>query len=197
MPNTDFNELVSKHAAEDGSIPQTAIPALLTAIKQTVGNEYVDKARYKAKLDAIDELTTKAQTADDNAQTAGKWEKKYNDEHTAFEAYKTSAETQKTAAQKSALLTEALKTAGVTKDSCMKALLKSADVSALTVKDGKLENADAAIKTLKDDFPDFFGTTVTEGVPPATPPAGGGTDYGTMSDADYYKATYEAAKKKG
>ena len=41
----DFENIVKTHAAEDGNIPATAIPALVTAIKTAVGNEFVDKER--------------------------------------------------------------------------------------------------------------------------------------------------------
>ena len=52
----NFDEIVQKHVGEDGGIPPKAIATLVSAIKTAVGNEFVDKERYKAKLTEIEEL---------------------------------------------------------------------------------------------------------------------------------------------
>ena len=75
----DFESIIKKHAAEDGSIPAESIAKLEKAIATAVGNEFVEKSRYKAKLEEIDTLKGEKQTAEDSATTAGKWKEKYED----------------------------------------------------------------------------------------------------------------------
>ena len=96
----DFSEIVKKHTAEDGSIPATAIEALVTAIKQATGNEYVDKERYKAKLSEIETLKAEKQTAEDAAQTAEAWKGKHKTLKDEFDAYKASVAAEKSKAAK-------------------------------------------------------------------------------------------------
>ena len=69
---------------------------MVSAIKNAVGNEFVDKERYKAKLTEIDQLKEKQQTAEDNATTAEKWKTKFEGLKSEFEAYKTEQENKET-----------------------------------------------------------------------------------------------------
>ena len=38
----DFEKIISEYADTDGNIPKAAIGTVVTAIKQAVGNEFVD-----------------------------------------------------------------------------------------------------------------------------------------------------------
>ena len=91
-----------------------------------------------------------------------------------FDAYKAQVTAEKENAQKAALLIDALKGAGVARESAQKALLKVIDLSsAKLTADGKLDGVDALIAPLKTDYADFFATTEQGGVPTANPPTGG------------------------
>lgn len=91
-----------------------------------------------------------------------------------FDAYKAQVDGEKANAQKAALLADALKGAGVARDSAVKALLKVVDLStAKLTEDGKLDGVDALIAPLKADYADFFATTQQSGVPAANPPTSG------------------------
>ena len=59
---------------------------------------------------------------------------------------------------------------------------------------GNVKDADTFVKGYQDTYGDCFSTKGEEGTPKTDPPAGGSTDYDSMSDAEYYKATYEAKK---
>lgn len=86
--HTDFAALIKGFAAEDGSIPEAAINAAVTAIKIAVGNEYVDKDRYTEKLAEIRRLNEAIQTAEDNAATAPSWKEQYEAAKAECEKYK-------------------------------------------------------------------------------------------------------------
>ena len=85
----DFESIVRNHVGEDGNIPSEAIAKLVKAISTAVGNEFVEKSRYKAKLEEIDALTEEKQTAQDSATTAEKWKTKYQALKDDFDTYKT------------------------------------------------------------------------------------------------------------
>jgi hypothetical protein len=96
-----------------------------------------------------------------------------------FDAFKAQVEAEKANAQKAALLIDALKAAGVVRESAQKALLKAVDLSAATLtEDGKLDGVDALIAPLKSEYADFFATTQQGGVPPTNPPSGGKASVG-------------------
>ena len=66
--------------------------------------------------------------------------------------------------------------------------------------DGKAKNHNELVESAKRNYAEFIPVVTQVAVqktatPPVTNPAP--VNYDTMSDADYYKATYEANKKKG
>jgi hypothetical protein len=179
----DFENIVKNHAKEDGNIPASAIPALVTAIKTAVGNEFVDKERYKAKLTEIDQLKEQQQTAEDNATTAGKWKDKYTDLDKEFKAYKAQIAEEKTLESKKTVLREIAKDAGLSENGIAKAL-KYQDYSKLELDEkGAAKDKAAILKGLKEEWGDFITTTETKGASTATPPANsGGKSYKTKEE---------------
>jgi hypothetical protein len=169
----DFENIVKTHAAEDGNIPATAIPALVTAIKTAVGNEFVDKERYKAKLTEIDQLKEQQQTAEDNATTAGKWKDKFTELDKDFKAFKAQVAEEKALETKKAVLREIAKDAGLSENGIAKAL-KYHDYSKLELDEkGAAKEKAAILKGLKEEWADYIQTTETRGANTATPPTTG------------------------
>lgn len=169
----DFEAIIKTHVGEGGGIPASAIGTLVSAIKQAVGNEFVDKTRYKAKLDEIDELKTKQQTAEDGATTAEKWKTKYEGIKQEFDAYKTEQTNKETKHAKETAYRELLKTAGVS-EKRLEAVLKVSNIDGITLADGKVKDADKLVGEIKKEWADFITTTETQGAKPATPPTGNG-----------------------
>ena len=169
----DFENIVKTHAAEDGNIPATAIPALVTAIKTAVGNEFVDKERYKAKLTEIDQLKEQQQTAEDNATTAGKWKEKFTELDKDFKAFKAQVAEEKALESKKAVLREIAKDAGLSENGIAKAL-KYHDYSKLELDEkGAAKEKATILKGLKEEWADYIQTTETRGANTATPPTTG------------------------
>ena len=169
----DFENIVKTHATEDGNIPASAIPALVTAIKTAVGNEFVDKERYKAKLTEIDQLKEQQQTAEDNATTAGKWKDKFTELDKDFKAFKAQVAEEKALESKKAVLREIAKDAGLSENGIAKAL-KYHDYSKLELdENGAAKEKAAILKGLKEEWADYVQTTETRGANTATPPTTG------------------------
>ena len=183
LPKKQLREKLSELGIPEENLA-TAVDYILTGHTASTDALKDQLDQYKADAESLpnvrkqlDEATEKLNAAPDVAAI----QKQFDD-------YKAQVEAQKTTAQKTALLTQQLKDAGVARESALKALIKAADLDTISVKDGKLENADAVIAPLKAEFADFFGTVDDQGVPPLTPPAGGGsgeTDPEKMSYAEY------------
>lgn len=179
----DFESIIKNHASENGSIPASAIGAIVTAIRTAVGNEYVDKERYKAKLTEIEQLKEQRQTAEDNATTAGQWKDKYTQLDTDFKAYKEQVANEKALDSKKSALRKIAKDAGLSEKGIEKAV-KYADWDKIELDEkGEIKDAPGQIKALRDEWPEHIVTKVENNDPTPTPPAGGNGDTGNGNRA--------------
>lgn len=188
----DFAEIIKSHCGEDGSIPADAIAKLTKAISTTVGNEFVEKARYKAKLEEIDTLKTDKQTAEDSATTASKWKDKHDALKKQFDDYKESVTAKETKAAKESAARAYYESKGITGKALDIAMRGSgAEIEALELEGDKIKDASALDALVKGDFSGLVGQTVTKGADVATPPAGNGEP---VKDAPNTRAAIIAAQ---
>lgn len=176
----DFEKIISEHADSEGNIPKSAINTVVTAIKQAVGNEFVDKSRYKAKLDEIDELRTAKQTAEDTATTAGKWETKYKELKKDFDDYKTAQNVKETRASKTEAFKKLLTECGIP-EKRQAAIIKCSESEIDAIKltsDGKIDGSDALSENVKSEWGDFITKTSQQGADVQKP-----AQSGTMSNS--------------
>lgn len=170
----DFESIIKNHAGEDGSIPAEAIAKLNKAISTAVGNEYVEKTRYKAKLEEIDTLKGEKQTAEDSATTAEKWKTKYEALKADFEGYKSEQTQKESRAAKEKAYRALLKEAGVS-EKRIDAVLKVSDVDGVELDDkGAIKDAAKLTESIKSEWSDFIGTTSTKGADTPNPPLNNG-----------------------
>lgn len=166
----DFENIIRTHIGEDGSIPPEAIAKLAKAISTAVGNEFVDKTRYKAKLEEIDVLKSEKQTAEDSATTAEKWKTKYEALKSDFETYKGEQTKKETHNAKKNAYRELLKEIGVS-EKRIDAVLKVSDVDGVELDEkGQIKDADKLSESVKTEWADFITTTTTKGAKTPTPP---------------------------
>lgn len=181
----DFESIVRNHVGEDGNIPSEAIAKLVKAISTAVGNEFVEKSRYKAKLEEIDALTEEKQTAQDSATTAEKWKTKYQALKDDFDAYKTEQAKKETHAAKEKACRAILQKAGIS-EKRIDSVLRVYDVDSVELDDkGGIKDADTLEKNIREEWADFIPTTTIRGADTATPPAS--THGAAMTKADIYK----------
>ena len=171
----DFENIIKNHTGEDGSIPADAIAKLVKAISTAVGNEFVEKTRYKAKLEEIDTLKGEKQTAEDNATTAEKWKKKYDALKGEFDSYKetqTAKET-KTAKEKAVrAYYESKNITGKSLDIAMRG--SAAEIDAVELENGKIKDASALDELISGTFAGLVSKTTVTGAKTDTPPANNG-----------------------
>jgi hypothetical protein len=163
-------------------IEEEKIDQIIEAHTETVDgfkdklNDYKDKAeKYDGVKKELDDLK-----GGDND-----WQKKYEKEHSDFEAYKTDITAKETKRTKEHAYRELLRGAGVS-EKRLDAILKVTNLDSVELdKDGKIKDADKHTETVKTEWADFVETTSTQGADTATPPTNnGGTK---MTKADIYK----------
>ena len=152
-------------------IEEEKIDQIIEAHTETVDgfkekvNEYKEKAeKYDGVKKELDELKD-----GDND-----WQKKYEKEHSDFEAYKTDVTAKETKRTKEHAVREFYKGVGVS-EKRLDAVMKVTDFDSFELdKDGKIKDADKHTETAKSEWADFIETTTTRGADTANPPANGG-----------------------
>ena len=163
-------------------IEEEKIDQIIEAHTETVDsfkdkvNDYKDKAeKYDTVKKELDELKD-----GDND-----WQKKYEKEHSDFEAYKTDVTAKETKRTKEHAVREFLKSAGVS-EKRLDAVLKVTNLDDFELdKDGKIKDADKHTETVKTEWADFIETTSTQGANTANPPANNGK--GAKTKEEIYK----------
>lgn len=150
----------------------TAVDAILeghitsiNALREDIAGLKADAEKVPALQKELDELKSKGDP---------EWQKKYEDEHKAFEEFKTEAAAKETAAQKASLYRQVLRDAGI-EEKRFDAILKVTDLSKLEVVEGKIANTEKVLEDVKSEWSEFIPATGTKGNNPATPPANTGT----------------------
>ena len=169
-------------------IEEEKIDQIIEAHTETVDsfkekvNDYKDKAE---KYDGV------KKELDDLKDGDNDWQKKYEKEHSDFEAYKTDITAKETKRTKEHAIRELLKGAGVS-EKRLDTVLKVTNLDDFELdKDGKIKDAEKHTETIKNEWADFIETTTTKGANTANPPAGNGggdVDLGTLSMEDYIAA---------
>ena len=153
------------------NIEEEKIDQIIEAHTETVDgfkeklNDYKEKAeKYDGVKKELDELK---EGGDD-------WQKKYEKEHSDFEAYKNDITAKETKRTKEHAVREFLKSAGVS-EKRLDAVLKVTNLDDFELdKDGKIKDADKHTETVKTEWADFIETTTTQGANTANPPANTG-----------------------
>lgn len=122
------------------------------------------------------------------------WQKKFEDEHTAFEQYKAQVQADKEKTQKIELYRNVLKECKV-EESRIASILKITDLDALTIKDGALDNLEKIKVDIEKDYSGFIMKEKPQGAHVETPPAnegGGGKEPSRAAqiEAEYHKNLY-------
>lgn len=187
----NFEEILTKHAGEDGSIPADAISKAAQAISSAVGRSFVDKKRYNDKLDEIETLKADKQAAEDNATTAGKWKDKYDALKTQFDTFKNEQAAKDNLAKLHTAYRDLLKESGIDSKR-YDVIIRATDFKNMKLgDDGKLENADSLKKDIGENWADFKVTTTTKGAAVENPPANNGPAKRTKDEIMSIKDTSE------
>lgn len=127
--------------------------------------DYKDKAaKYDTVKKELDELK---EGGDD-------WQKKYEKEHSDFEAYKTDVAAKETRRTKEKAVRELYRSIGIS-EKRLDAIMKVTELDGFELdQDGKIKNADQHTEAAKTEWSGFIETTTTRGADTANPPANAG-----------------------
>lgn len=129
-----------------------------TAVTNALKEERDQYKKDAAKLPAVQKELDALKAGDGND-----WEKKYNDEHAAFEKYKGDVESEKTLSNIKAAYQKLLKEANVD-EKRFDTITRVTDFSKMKLaKDGTLEGADDLTKQIAKDWADFVMRSRKEG----------------------------------
>ena len=164
---------------------------IISAHAETVEGLKEQIAQFKADAEQLPKVKEELDKAKAAAKDGGEYDKLKKQ----FDDYKAEVAQKETLAAKKAALQKVAKDAGLTDAGIAKAL-KYSDFGKIELDDkGDAKDAAALMKGLKEEWAEYIGSTETKGADTPKPPAQQQKDYDSMSDADYYKATYEANKK--
>lgn len=165
----DIEAIIKKYIGEDGNIPGSTVGDIVKGIKSAVGNEFVEKDRYKSKLTEIDELKGRLQDAEDSVTTAEKWKTKFEESEKAFSDYKSEQTLAATRTKKERAYRALLKEVGISdkfKDRAMKGV--SLDQYELD-ENGKFVDAEKLTNSIKKEWGDCIVTEETVGATTPNP----------------------------
>ena len=166
----DFGELIRKHVGEDGNIAASEIDKLVSAVSTAVGRDFVDKARYRAKLDEIETLKTEKQTAEDNATAAAGWKKKHDDLKQSFDDYKLDIANKETLAAKKAAHRKLLAEKKIN-DADIDLIMAATDYDGMKLDDkGDLADVESIKSDIDTKYARYIPKVESHGDNPATPP---------------------------
>lgn len=151
-------------------LTEEQVSAIIEEHSNTVQGLKDEIKKYKAdaeKLPEVQKELDKLKEGDGN-----NWEKKYNDEHKAFEDYKKEVADKEATAKVRSAYRKLLVENGVG-EKHVDAVLRVTDFSNVKIdKEGKLENADKLTESIKSEWAGFITTTGTKGAPVDNPPGG-------------------------
>lgn len=140
-----------------------------------------DLAKYKADAE---KLPIVQQELDNLKSSGNDWETKYNEEHNAFEKYKSDVAASANEAKISTEYRKVLKDMGID-EKRHDAILRLTDFSKMKLGDnGGLQDIDTIKKQIQSDWSDFIPDTHEEGQDVGDPPSGKVPSFDKMSLRD-------------
>lgn len=172
-------------------LTEEQVSAIIEEHSNTVQGLKDEIKKYKVdaeKLPEVQKELDKLKEGDGN-----NWEKKYNDEHKAFEDYKKEVADKEATAKVRSAYRKLLVENGVG-EKHIDAVLRVTDFSNVKIdKEGKLDNADKLSESIKSEWAGFITTTGTKGAPVDNPPGG---SKATMTKDDIMKIKDTSERQK-
>lgn len=146
------------------------VGAIIDEHVSTVDGLKADRDKYKTEAEKVPGLEKKIKEYEADTSST-EWEKKYNDEHDAFEKYKGDVAAKEKAATVEKAYRKLLKDAGIG-EKHIDSIVRVTDFSNKKLdKDGNFEDIDNLKKEIENDYSGFITEKGTKGSDVATPPA--------------------------
>lgn len=153
-------------------IEDNIIDQIMDAHVEVVEGIKTERDTFKTKADQLDGVQREL---DDLKKNGGDWQKKYEDEHKNFEAYKNAQTAKETKAAKETAYRGLLKAAGIA-DKRMDTIIRVTNLDEIELDgDGKVKDAGKHTEAIKRDYADFVENVTERGAHVENPPANGGS----------------------
>lgn len=170
---------LSRSMLKGMGLTEEQVSAIIEAHTETVD---ALKDQIKEQKDIADTVPGLRQQLAD-AQGGDDWKTKYEEEHSAFETYKTEQGNKAARETKAAAYKALLKEAGV-REGSLDAVVKVTDLDSIELDEkGAIKDADTLKENVKTEWAGFITTTQTTGAKTQNPPeTTGGKTYTSRSD---------------
>lgn len=164
---------LTRKALKAMGIEDEKIDSIIDMHTDTV--EALKKERDDARADAQALPGVQKELDDLKKTSGGDWQKKYEDEHSAFETYKNDIAAKEARGAKESAYRAFLKSSGVL-DKYIDVVIRAdaSVIDGIKLEDGKITGADALSDSVKKNWGDFIGTTGTRPGGVETPPGNNG-----------------------
>lgn len=150
-------------------IEDKQVESIIEAHSDTVNGLKAERDKYKEQAQKVPDLQKQLEEAQAASNGEDEWEQKYNDEHQAFEDFKSQVATERADAEKAQAYRGMLMAAGIDPKR-IDAIMRVTDLSEVEMEDGKLKESGKLEEAAKKEWADFVIKTVTKGSDPANPP---------------------------
>lgn len=174
------------------------IDEIISAHTETVDALKEERDKYKADADKLPGVQKELDDLKKSSADGEGYKKKYEDEHTAFEAYKAEVAQKDAERTKQSAYRDLLKKAGIA-DKRLDTVLKVSDLSKVELdEDGKIKDSETVMKGIKAEWADFIATETKTGADVSNPPDNThGNTFDQMSLADKMKYANEHPNDEG
>lgn len=172
-------------------IEDDKIDQIMDAHVEVVDALKADRDTYKADAE---KLVAVQKELDGLKNNGGNWQKKYEDEHRDFEAYKSAQTAKETKAAKEKAYRGLLKEAGIA-EKRIDTIIKVTNLEEIELDEkGAVKDSQKHMETVKTEYADFIETTTQRGAHVANPPAKG-TGSGTRTKEEILAIKDGAARR--
>ena len=167
LTNAQVREILSTAGIPAENV-EVAVKKIMDGHVTSINALREERDNYKADAEKLPSV--QKELNDIKAKGDQDWQKKFDDEHKAFEAYKNEVTAEKVSAQKSELYRALLRELKVG-EAQINSILKVTDLSKLTIKDGKLDDLEKLKETAKSEWGGFIMAKNVQGQKVDNPPA--------------------------
>lgn len=157
-------------------LEEKQVESIIEANAASIEGIKADRDKYKELADKVPDLQKKLEEAQAASGTTDEWEKRFNDEHQAFEDFKAQIEAERAEAAKAQAYRAMLVKAGIDQRR-LDSIMRVTDLAKVEMDGDSLKDEEQLTEAAKTEWADFVIRTKTEPSTPDTPPkASGGVD---------------------
>lgn len=172
---------LSRKYLEELGLNENQVDRVVERYSEVLEDIKKERDDYKAKAESADEIARERDRLKNDLEKAGDAAKVQAE----FDAYKNQVNKEKENQVKLGAVKAALKAAGVQREEMADLLMGKIDLDKVEMDGETIKNGESLINPLKSTYAGCFGTTTTQGTPPAAPPTSG--DKPVINRSDIYR----------